>query len=259
MISVAQTNIQLYNQLRGRQMAFEELLLVHRAYELATTLYPAHFQADGKPFVAHGVGVASILAGLDQPAEIIAVGLLHNVYGNADFGDGRGPGPTPRRRRVVRDAVGQRVEQLVTRFGELRAQFRPIDETLAELPRRDDTERRLILVDLADYLEKHVDLGALYGRGKLRAELARVQSTMTELALAIDSRLAGWLAATLEAVDKERDAVPAALSPSDGRDYLTLVAPRSYSRRMPVALRASTRALRDRTQVRTRLRKLLGR
>src|SRR3981081_2289472 len=113
---IAQTNVQLYNQLRDAGLPLDDLVLVHRAYELLTTLYPGHYQADGKPFVAHGVGVTSILAWLDQPAEILAVGLLHNIYGNADFGDGRASGTTRFRRSLVREAVGERVEDLLVRF-----------------------------------------------------------------------------------------------------------------------------------------------
>ena len=86
---VAQTNLQLYNQLRAQGYSQKELVIVHRAYEFLTTIYPGYFQADGKPFVAHTVGVASILAHLQLPAEFIAAGLLHNIYGNGDFGDGR--------------------------------------------------------------------------------------------------------------------------------------------------------------------------
>ena len=75
-MQVAQTNVQLYNQLREKGLQLDDLVLVHRAYEFLTTLYPGYFQADGKPFVAHGVGVASILAEIDQPAQIVAVGLV---------------------------------------------------------------------------------------------------------------------------------------------------------------------------------------
>src|SRR5437660_567862 len=115
-MQVAQTNTQLYNQLRRKGLALEDLLVVHRAYELLTTLYAGFYQWDGKPFVAHGVGVTSILAELDQPTEILAVGILHNIYANADFGDGRGPGARPARRRLVREAVGDRIEALVAQF-----------------------------------------------------------------------------------------------------------------------------------------------
>src|SRR5436190_16505729 len=159
---IAQTNIQLYNQLRERGFALDDLLLVHRAYEFLITLYPAHYQADGKPFVAHGVGVASIVAELDQPGQLVAFGLLHNIYGNADFGDGADGGATPFRRELVREAVGAEIEALLVRFPELRIRPGNVEEIRQGLSELDESGRRLLLVDLADYLEKYVDLGVLY-------------------------------------------------------------------------------------------------
>jgi hypothetical protein len=60
-MQIAQTNVQLYNHLRERGLPLNDLIVVHRAYELLTTLYPGYVQADDKPFTAHGAGVASIL------------------------------------------------------------------------------------------------------------------------------------------------------------------------------------------------------
>jgi (p)ppGpp synthase/HD superfamily hydrolase len=66
-MQIAQTIHSSTTTFATRGCRSNDLLLVHRAYELLTRLYTGHFQADGKPFVAHGVGVASILAQLDQP------------------------------------------------------------------------------------------------------------------------------------------------------------------------------------------------
>ena len=104
--SIAQTNLQLYNQMLVQGRSIEELARAKSAYDLACLIYSAHYQADGKPFVAHTVGVASILCHLGLPSEVIAFGLVHNIYGNGDFGDGRQHRSTPARRRRVREAVG---------------------------------------------------------------------------------------------------------------------------------------------------------
>jgi (p)ppGpp synthase/HD superfamily hydrolase len=230
---VAQTNLQLYNQLRERGLALNELVLVHRAYELLTTLYAAHYQADGKPFVAHGVGVASILAELDQPAEMLAVGLLHNVYGNADFGDGQGSGPTPSRRRLIRNAVGPQVEELLVRFPDLRIRPANVQDGRRSLPGLDDAGRRLVLVDLADHLEKYVDLGVLYfgDNDWLIRSTDRIGSDLIEIAHDLGQpQLAEMLSSAIaEAVAQMHD-VPAELRTSDGRKYLRLVVPRSCRR-----------------------------
>src|SRR5438128_1493384 len=98
-MQIAQTNLQLYNALRAKGLPPDDLALVNRAYELSTSLYSGYFQADGKPFVAHSVGVASILAELDLPTEIIAVGLLHTAYGTG--ASRRGPADAATRSRRV--------------------------------------------------------------------------------------------------------------------------------------------------------------
>lgn len=258
---VAQTNLQLYNQLREKGFGLDELVLVHRAYELLTTLYSGHFQADGKPFVAHGVGVASILAELDQPAEIVAMSLLHNVYGNADFGDGRDGAATPSRRRMVQAAVGDRIEELLVRFRELRLRPQTIHEARRALPNRSELERRLICVDIADHLEKHVDLGVLYfGRNDW---VFRTTELIGDDMIAIASelgepRLAEMLSSAFSAAAAQRDAVPTALRPSDGRPHIRMIVPRSCRRRTPVRLRAAMRWMRNRIRLRTRLRGLLN-
>ena len=255
-MQIAQTNPQLYNQLLDNRLPLHDLLLVHHAYELLATLYPGHFQADGKPFVAHGVGVASILAQLNEPAEILAVGLLHNVYGNADFGDGREGIVTASRRSVVRAAVGERIDELLIRFRELRVGPQNVEEVRRALPGRSDTERRLICVDLADYLEKYVDVGILYwaATGWSASELIGDEL----IAIAHDlgrPRLAAMLSEAFSTAASRRDQVPAALRPSDGRLQLTLVVPRSCRRKFAVSLRMAVRSLRDRVRLRTRLRR----
>jgi hypothetical protein len=237
-VRIAQTNIQLYNQLREAGRSLDELRTVHRAYELLTTLYPGYYQADGKPFVAHGVGVASIVAWLDQPADFVAVGLLHNVYGNADFGDGLARGVTPQRSRIVREGAGETVERLLTRFREVRIRPGTVENLRRSLPARDETDRRLILVDLADHFEKYVDLGLLYygnndwvlGGGRLGGHLVEIAKELGQ------PRLAQMFTdAFAEAAAAD---VPAELRAPDGRRFLKLVVPRSCRRRLAPMLRA---------------------
>lgn len=159
---IAQTNLQLYNQMISQGRSVEELALAKRAYDLASLIYSAHYQADGKPFISHTVGVASILCHLGLPIEVIAFGLVHNVYSNGDFGDGRRFKATPARRLRVRNAVGPEVEALVHRFWRFRITSGTIDRIEAELDSYDETDRHLVLTDLADHLEKYVDHGVLY-------------------------------------------------------------------------------------------------
>jgi hypothetical protein len=235
---IAQTNIQLYNQLRDRGLALDDLLLVHRAYEFLTTLYPGYYQADGKPFVAHGVGVASILAGIDQPGELVAVGLLHNIYGNGDFGDGGGSAVTPFRRDLVREAVGAPVETLLVRFAELRIRPGNVEKIQLGLAELDETDRRLLLVDLADYLEKYVDLGLLYfgESDEILHTTERIGDDLIEIARELgEPRLAEMLSTQIAEVAAQAQKVPIELRASDGRPHLKLVPPRSCRCRLAPA------------------------
>ena len=227
-MDVAQTNIQLYNQLRARGLPLDDLVLIRRAYELLTALYPGFYQADGKPFVAHPVGVASILAELGQPAEILAVALLHPVYDKADWGDGHDEGATPSRRGLVRDTVGERVEELVVRFGEVRLHPDTIEDDRRAIAELDETERRLVLVAVVDHLEKYVDLGALYfgDDSDLVRWTERVGDYMSEIAHELgEPRLGRMLSDAFAAAENED--VPAELRNSEGLQHYRLVVPRS--------------------------------
>lgn len=230
MLTAAQTNIQLYNQLRQQGFSREELVLVHRAYELVATLYPGYYQGDGKPFVAHGVGLASIVAQLAQPAEIVAMALLHGVYGNADFGDGRDSGVTPMRRALVREAIGTEIEELVYRFTELRLHPDTIEQDRRAIAQLDETDRRLQLVAIADHLEKYVDFGVLYfGDDEDIVSWTRlIGPELIEIALELgEPRLAGMLYAAFTEANVEAAKIPSELRASDGRRHLKLIVPRS--------------------------------
>ncbi len=259
-MQIAQTNIQLYNQLRAKGLPLEDLIAVHRAYELLTELYSARFQADGKPFVAHGVGVASVLAELDQPSDFLSVGLLHNIYGNGDFGDGRLGGVTASRLRLVREAVGERIEQLLARFPDLRIERLTIGEVRRTLADRDPDEHRLLVIDLVDYLEKYHDLGVLYygKRDWVVGVVERWGDEMVRLASELsEPRLAELLSSSFATIAAQRDDVPAQLRPSDLRTYSTLIVPRSCAPRLRARLGAWVVRLKGALRLRTRLRHLV--
>lgn len=97
---VAQTNLQLYAQLEPSQTP-----AVAAAYGLAAQLFTGQFRASGKPFLAHLVGTASLLAGQGRPLEEITTGLLHAAYDNGDFG-----ATVKNRREEVRAVIGELAE-----------------------------------------------------------------------------------------------------------------------------------------------------
>jgi (p)ppGpp synthase/HD superfamily hydrolase len=80
MASRAQTHLQFCRQMQDAEYSTQDLVLVDRAYRLAMQLFAGHYRPNNKPFIAHLVGTASILAAVHQPAFVVAAGLLHSAY-----------------------------------------------------------------------------------------------------------------------------------------------------------------------------------
>jgi len=163
MHAYAQTNIQLFNQLQSEGYSEEERELVHRTYEFAMPLFTGLFLPSGKGFIDHLVGTASILASLHTRIEIVAAGLIHAAYLHGDFG-GATKGVSDAKRKKVRDAVGEKVEDYVNRYDRLpwgtREAIQTVDDHLADLG---PIDRQVLLMRLANELEHELDLGNLYG------------------------------------------------------------------------------------------------
>ena len=158
----AKTNVQLINQLRREAYSNEETALVIRAYELAIYLFTGLYQRSGQTQISHGVGTASNLASLHAPAELVAAGLLHNVYGVGDFGDGRKAASTDSRRKLVRDTVDSKVEAYLYRFPELRGKFLTLLTSPDTIKTLNDSDRKVLLIILADQLDLHLDYSRIY-------------------------------------------------------------------------------------------------
>jgi GT2 family glycosyltransferase len=165
----AQTNLQLYNQLLAAGRTSDDLRLIRDAYELALRLFAAQFRASGKPFVAHLVGVASVLAAHERPIETVVAGLLHSVYALGEFGDGS-RGMTARKRHQVRLAVGDAAESLVARYAETSwdlATLAMLEDRAAMLTPH---ERAAIEIKLADVIDDHLDRSMDYVPAKKLAK-----------------------------------------------------------------------------------------
>ncbi len=213
----AQTNIRLYRQLDERGYAPDDVGAVGRAYELALRLFTCVYRGSGKPFLAHAVGTASILASLRARMPVIAAGLLHAAYTHGEFGNGW-RGVSPPKRREVRRAVGEEVESLVARYTELAWHAGTIGGIRDSLGDMTSVERDVLLVRLANELEDHLDLGILYtGEAERRRQYMRTHlSLCVEMAAWLGApELAEALTATFEEVAAAE--VPAGLQrPEDG-------------------------------------------
>jgi (p)ppGpp synthase/HD superfamily hydrolase len=159
---IAQTNLQLFNQLRDARYPHGDCLRIKDAYQLAACLFSTAFRPSGKAFLAHLVGTASTLAAVRARTPVIAAGLLHAAYASGRFG-GTDSGMSGTKRERVRRVVGREIENLVARYTVLRWNDpESISAVRARLHTLEPVDRDVILVRLANELEDQLDLGALY-------------------------------------------------------------------------------------------------
>jgi (p)ppGpp synthase/HD superfamily hydrolase len=231
----AQTNLQLYTQLRAAGYPEQDLKLVRSAYDLGMRIFPASFRGSGKPLLSHLVGTASILAAIGQSPAVATAGLLHAAYALGDFGDGR-LGMTDAKRDRVRSAVGREVEDLVARYTTFDWNRNTIPAIRERVGTLTPIERDVLVIRLANELEDHLDYGVLYcGNGEKRREYIR-----SPLNQSVDmARSLGLmaLAGELDAAFKETlsEQLPASLRTP--HDYTFVQPPASHSPRLKVAAR----------------------
>ena len=158
----AQTNIQLFNQLRDEGYATNDLVCVYKAYELARCLLTGLYFACGKSSLAHVVGTASILGRLNLPIEVVAAGLLHNIYRDGDFGYGSKNRMSATKRDQVRCVVGDTVEEYIPKYLATRWNLKSLLTIQDCLDNHEIIMRHVILMKLANELEHHLDLDILY-------------------------------------------------------------------------------------------------
>ena len=192
----AQTNLQLFAQLRDLGYSPEAIARIERAYWLTVKLFPAVYRASGKPFVDHLVGTASILAASGAREAVVAAGLLHAAYVFGEFGAGW-MGPSPSKRKEIKGQVGPDVEELCARYTAFEWDEKTIPVILSSVGGMTALDRDVLLMHLANELEDHLDLGILYCRDaerRRRLAMARVGPTVGI------ARAAGFadLAASLE-------------------------------------------------------------
>lgn len=231
----AQTNLQLFAQLRRSGYKTADIALIHHAYALGVKLFAASFRGSGKPLLCHLVGTASVLASIHESPQIVTAGLLHAAYSLGDFGSGR-MGITPAKRDRLRRAVSPEVEDLVTRYTSFAWNKDTISTILSGVRTLKPIERDVLVIRLANELEDHLDLGVLYCRNAdtrreyIRSPLNKSvemaqQLGLPELADALDNALSEVLSAQLP------------VSGVEARDCTFVQPPASYTLRPMIVLR----------------------
>ncbi|MGJ8652984.1 MAG: DUF6817 domain-containing protein [Opitutaceae bacterium] len=156
---IAQTNLQLYNQLIAAQWSEEHLQLIKQSLEVAKQLFADQFRPSGKPFLSHLIGTASALAYWRKSPEIVAGGLLHSLYLYGNFGD-REHGVTEARRTYIRNLLGNEVESYVYAY------------TTNKGKEAFESDNEVIVwIQLADLYDELGDLGPAYAVAKPLREL----------------------------------------------------------------------------------------
>lgn len=235
MYRFAQTNIQLFNQMYDLGYDEQDIAVVKKSYELATTLFTGRFRGSGKTFIAHLVGTASILASVRSAPPIVPAGLLHAAYDAGDFGDGK-QGLSSTKRDYVRAAVGPEVEDYIARYAELKWNQQLAQSVYENLDTLSHRERDVILIRLANELEDHLDLGILFCGIKKRTQASYLNSgenILCDIAQKLGlPELAGVLKTEFEKV--EMASQQKRFETTGSRDFSFLAPPLSYKRLMDV-------------------------
>jgi hypothetical protein len=163
----AQTNLQLYNQLASNGFKVHEIQEVDAAYGAALRLFTGRYRANGKPFSAHLVGTASILARHGASLDVIIAGLLHATYLQGEFGSGK-PGASPQRRRWMREYVSNEVDDLLVAYAQFPWKPKHLAQLAPEVTSLPEHTRKVLFIRLANALEDQLDFASQFSAKKHR-------------------------------------------------------------------------------------------
>jgi len=184
MLAVAQTNLQLYNQLLRLDYSHSDLGEVCATYDLARELFSGLFRPSGKTFIAHLVGTASILTECMVEIDVIKAGLMHAAYVGGDFGD-RVKGVSDTKRDQLVAAIGARAEGIVLAYTQFQWPPADIDDFQMLASAEEPAIRSAALLRVANELEEHIDLGVCYCNERARKHISgdlTVQGSLTGMA-----------------------------------------------------------------------------
>ena len=156
---IAQTHLQLFQQMRANGYSAAELARVAEAYQLATQLFANRFRPCGRPFVAHLVGTSAILAWLKSPINMVVAELLHAAYQEGDFSNSL-EGMTARKRRMLRKAIGEEAESLVAAYTLGSRSLAGLLASYARFNEMSPFERDILLMQLANELDDYRELSS---------------------------------------------------------------------------------------------------
>ena len=241
MPEVAQTNLQLYNQLIAAGWSDVDLDRTQAAYALAADLFAGQIRSSGKTFLEHLVGTASAVAGVGGRPALVHAALLHATYTFGEFGDGR-RNVAESKRAAVRAVIGDDAEELVADYAGLGYSADTIQDWQQRAHILNPREHDLAVLRLANEVDEHIDLGTRYSdRNGHPMSSDSVFKTMIMLAHELDEPALADLMDRIR-IGEADVVVPVVLrSRASGRE---VIAPRSYWRRPAFAIQRAKRRIR---------------
>ena len=158
---IAQTPLQLCNQLRLADYPERALDEVHSACEFLNSLFAGRYRASGKSLIEHCVGTASILEMHGADAATVTAGLLHAVYSQGDFGDDI-LGISPPKRRLLANLVGPTIEKLIAEYTLQDWYGDGLKIFFSKNTDPTNVAGQIAFIRAANELEEYVDFGVLY-------------------------------------------------------------------------------------------------
>jgi (p)ppGpp synthase/HD superfamily hydrolase len=156
-----QTNLQLFNALRAAGYDDGDVARIKAAHDFVSPLFAGWFRASGKPFIAHLIGTAGTLAALRARPPVVAAGLGHAIYTQGELPAATARSPRLMRARVRR-ALGDEAEDLIARYSALEWSAPALPGLRDRLGALGAADREVVLIRLANELDDHLDLAALY-------------------------------------------------------------------------------------------------
>jgi (p)ppGpp synthase/HD superfamily hydrolase len=156
---IAQTHLQLFQQMRSNSYSAADLAETATAYQAATKLFANRFRPCGRPFVSHLVGTCAILVWLRAPIPMVIAALLHAAYQEGDFANSL-EGMTPRKRKNLRAIIGAEAEELVAEYTAGSRSLTGIMASHARFHQMTPVERDILLIQLANELDDYRDLAS---------------------------------------------------------------------------------------------------
>jgi (p)ppGpp synthase/HD superfamily hydrolase len=158
---IAQTHLQLFQQMRSRGYSQADLAMVAKAYLVATQLFANRFRPCGRPFVAHLVGASAVLVWLKAPIQMVVAELLHAAYQEGDFPNSL-EGMTPRKRKELAAAIGAEAEALVAAYTVGSRSLTGLLASHARFNEMSPLERDILLMQLANELDDYRDFAGIH-------------------------------------------------------------------------------------------------